>query len=443
MTYDLLPRQREVEPLLLSGSAVLWWEMRLGKTRAVLNAFDSLWQEGGPRTLVVVAPEIAKTVWVKEAEEMGLQIPATRFFGRTRKDRRGETIEGLPRLLVVNWDILPAWVPELRDAWRTGGYVLVLDETHGRCTNPQTQSFKAAKMLSELADRTWVLTGTLYRKNALDIYWQLKLLGARANPFQLWSPQKFGEAFCEVAFNPWRGRVVIDKNTGMPATFRNGLVKRAGGNDFSGLRDEHQLLSRLGGVIDKRVEDGSLGRHRIPRWVGEEEHPYTGEDGGMGRARTELIPLKILKTVDYLNSDIQERPVVIAGWHREYLEGLRLRLGCPVINGTTSSAERGKLIAEFQAGQHPVLGIQIISGGMSIDLSRARHILFGEIDWDYTNLFQMEARTRGPRQQATSTVAHYLMIANSVEEYVWNVKLEKGNAIGRLDKAHQDLVEAG
>jgi hypothetical protein len=445
LTYDLFPRQAAVEEPMLGGSFVLWWEMRLGKTRAVLNAFDKLWQPPfpGPQTLVVVCPEIAKAVWRKEAEEMGLELPTTTCYGIKNKSSIGSLAFGwLPQVIVLNWELVEAWLPYLQEALKGRRFVLVLDETHEHATNPKAKRYKAVTDLARLSDRTWILTGTLYKNYALDIYHQLRLLGARANPFQFWSPEKFGLAFCESERNMFAGPPLKDPITGEVEKYKTGLVKRAGGYSFGGLQNESELLNRLGAVLDKRTEASegiALGRQRFARWVGEEEHPYTGMDAGMERARMKLVGEKVRLTLEYLKSDIPEgAQVVIGGVHREYVEQVAKALDCPFIYG--GSAGRTEILAAFNRGEHQYLVGNYESMGVSIDVASAHHSVAGEPDWSEVTMRQWEARTRGPKQKAGGTVYHYLLLSNSVEEWIWNVKLRKGEAIDRLDWTHEQLA---
>src|SRR6267378_244818 len=131
----------------MAGSMVLNWDMRLGKTRAVLHAFNRLTFQGGPRTLVVICPSIAKGVWQNEQREMGLELPTLVLDGITKKRSAGLRIPGLPQMIIANWEITDAHLPELQELFDKERVILVLDETHDHCCNPRNARYKAVRDL--------------------------------------------------------------------------------------------------------------------------------------------------------------------------------------------------------------------------------------------------------------------------------------------------------
>jgi hypothetical protein len=392
----------------------LWWEPRLGKTAACLAAFEQLRQER-PHNALVVCPQIAKAVWRKEAERMGLGVEVLTLHGLTQRrvDRRPG--DGRGRLVLINWELAPSWLDELRELVLRG--VLILDETHDHITNPLNLRHRAAYSLSLTAERTWITTGTAYRRSALDVFWQLRMLGPRANPFQVWSPQRFGNRFCQKSAGFWQGQF-----------------------DYRGLRDgrEQELLSRVPAIDKRRAEDVPYLPLRVTSWVSEGPMYEHRHDIGLAAALAALAELKARRTVDYVRS-LPRRPVVVFGWHRHYIELVAAELEAPIIYGGTSADQREQAIAALRAGQVPVLVCNLRAAGMSIDLARAADAVVGELWWDEVTHRQAEARILGPRQLARHPTIHYLMSADSADEFVWNVRLRKGRALDRLDEAGAQL----
>src|SRR5262249_61161621 len=124
MGYNLLPHQLKAEPLLTSGSAVLWWEMRTMKTRTILHAYNQLVDAGTISDLVVVASTTYRSVWKEEAEdEMKLGIPIVDL--RTTDVRKHSAKLSLPPpdwpcIFILNPEILQHWQPWLQMHLRTG-----------------------------------------------------------------------------------------------------------------------------------------------------------------------------------------------------------------------------------------------------------------------------------------------------------------------------------
>jgi hypothetical protein len=418
-TYTLFKHQQDAEPLLTRGSAILWWDMQTGKTRATLHAFDRLWQSGGPRRLIVIAPAYARATWVNEMEEMGLGLPVSNLYGITKRKIVGDLVDPfadpkLPSVVLASWDVVGSWLgPLLKQAHLSA---LVLDESHEHATNPATKRYKAVSRLALASNRTWELTGTIYRKSALDIFWQGKLVGG----FRGLKAIEYGEKYCLKRFNPFRGK--------------------SGGYEYRGLRpgiEERlvELLPNLSRVRESEAFDVPLVR-RIAQYV-DLGPGYTGGDNeaNLERARSALIPIKIQRTLEFLN-DLSDRPVVVFGWHQEFVEKLAASIpGAEFVTGNTPAIRRADIQRRFAAGRIPVLVANLRAFGLSVSLARAHHIVFGEIHWSETDHRQAEGRIHGPSQVHDRLHFTYLLVKNSVDEFVWRVKLDKGKAIDRLDAA--------
>lgn len=411
--YGLFPRQAAVEPKLMAGSTCLNWEMRLGKTRACLNAFDKLWQAGGPSVAIVVCPSIAKGVWAEENHEMGLDLPTVILDGITRRRATGERIAGLPLLLIVNWEIVDAHLAELQEL--APNAVLILDETHDHCCNPRNERYRAVRDLSLLVPQTWILTGTLYRKSAMDLHWQLRLLGAAAYPYYHMTTAQFGDRFCFLKYNRFSKQ-----------------------NEYKGIKPgmEAELVSIP--AIDARRVEGEPTPDELVWWLDEgETYRYGGDDdqGAMAKARAELSILKAQRTVEFVRANhLTSEPLVIFGWHRRFIEHVAKELAGAIIDGNTSSTDKDRIRHEFAAGRISLVVANIKSAGVAIDFARARNAVFGEVDWVKATMAQAEARLKGPKQ--TRKISYfYVLCRQSVDEFVWRTMLGRGRDMVRVDAA--------
>lgn len=420
MSYDLFTHQSEAEPLLGRGSALLWWDMQTGKTRATLNAFDRLWQAGGPRHLIVFCPAYARATWVAEMEKMGLGLPVVTAYGITKQRTDPSELSPIigslqiPRVTIVGWDIADAWAPRLlRPA---SGQVVVLDESHEHAVNPVTKRYRAVRLIASVADRVWALTGTIYKKTAMDVYWQGRLVGA----FPKLTPAQFGDRYCKLEFNPYKGYNGAYEYRGLKKGVEENLVS---------------LIPNLSRIHEEDCFDVPEVR-RIDRWVDVgTQYKGGGDEASMERERSRLVPLKIQRTLEFLN-DLPQRPVVVFGWHTAFVESLAAKIpGAVFVTGSTPPIKRAEIQRDFAAGRIPVLVANIKAFGLSVSLARSSHIVFGEIHWSETDHRQAEGRIKGIAQQARHISYTYLMVKNSVEDYVWRNKLDKGRAMDRLDLA--------
>lgn len=412
---------------------ILWWEMRTGKTRSALHAYNVLLNRGEVRDLVVVTVASAKMTWKKEAEAMGLGIPTSFLFGQSRKQAVPDLSQfptHVPRIFILNWEILPNWQQFIRDLAKTGGFVLVLDELHLNCRNDSNKRYQAVLWLSVFAHAVWELTGTLQVRTGLDIHYQAKLLGRKHYPFHWMDGNDFGKRFCNRKFNPFIGRA-------------RDLRDRPGGWEYTYLKDPAELVAQMPALSVLRISDIAPEvplPTQIPKWIEDlgQGWDFYRDDQTLAEEIRALIPLKARMTAEYVGS-LVERPVVVFGWHVAFTEAVAELLEAPLIRGDTSVDEREAIRERFQAGHVPVLVGNLRSLGLGIALDAADHFVYGEPYWDASLYLQAQARGTNLAKRR-STTHHHLLVAGSVEEYVWERRLERGAAIERLHAAVEDVV---
>lgn len=439
MSYSLYPHQTTGADWLSQGSGILWWEMRTGKTRTALHAYNQMVNRGEVQDLVVATVAMAKTTWQQEIEDvMDLRIPVGIGYGKTAQELQGWPSEGypsaIPRIYIVNWEILPYWQNRLADLTFRGkrSFALVLDESHLNLRNPENERYAAAFWLSRFATATWEMTGTLQVKSGMDVYHQAKFLGMKHDPFYLLQPDSFGRKYCEPVWNPFKGRKSRDGN-------------RSGGWDHGALIDPDAVMQQLPRVSSLRLRDVAdvpLPVH-IPHWITDlgQGWDFDRSDKAISEELAALIPIKARLTAEYVNQ-MAERPVVVFGWNVPFTEQVADLLEAPLIYGGTSVSDRERIRSDFQRGRIPVLVGNFRSLGLGVSLDRANHFVYGQPYWDAALYLQAMARGQSLEKQA-SLVHHHLLAAGSAEEYVWKRRLNRGREIERLQEAtdKRDRVE--
>ncbi len=101
-------------------------------------------------------------------------------------------------------------------------------------------------------------------------------------------------------------------------------------------------------------------------------------------------------------------------------------------------------LKEWQTGEPAVLGVQISSGGISIDLTRARYCYCYSVGFSLVDYEQAIARIR--RQGQTRNVCYrYLIAAGTVDRDVYYALEEKRDVVGVVIdalKSHRKMVQA-
>lgn len=467
MSYTLFPWQPRGADMLERTSGVLNWEMRTGKTRTTLHAHNTRVNTGEARDMVVVGPSTALGVWPEEAEAMSLGLSFVRCYGTKDTTRRlvpdpSGWPDWMPRVYLINPEILPYWLGWFQDHLQVENFDLVADESHVylRCATGQTQRYSAFDALSKGTDRVWELSGTWYVNSGLDVYWQLRPFGSGNNPFFYTKKACFKAPWADNRNERACGRCFACRYC---HAIPNGFAQT--GLSYTGIKNEGELWAKLPNVLALRESDirEIALPDRFPVWVGEGDADWPDQDlpdSVIDAEQQALVPAKIKLTQAYLaqlragelayverpDRPLAEwhEPVVIFGWHRAYTEGLARVLGCPVITGDTSVRDRDQIRRDFATGKVPVLVGNLQSAGLGIDLSAARWFLYGEPRRDAALHYQAEARGRGPKQRAKTLRHAYLLIRGSVDATIWKHRLHRGDDIERFYTAGRDAGrEAG
>jgi hypothetical protein len=260
--------------------------------------------------------------------------------------------------------------------------------------------------------------------SALDFYYQLGFMGTES-PFHGMSAQDFGAKYCQTRFNPFAGG-----------------KKGTGRWEFFGMKNEVALMSVMTPVAQRKLKHECVDlptKLRLPLYVARLGDPgitsaVVNPSAHVAERRHALAPLKAKLTIEYLEEALSDRPVVVYGYHRSYLNRIAKHFGAPQIDGDTSGTRRAEIIEGFQRGDHPVLVAQLQAAGVAVTMTAGHHAVFGELHWSAVDHWQAEDRLHRMGQTQDVTY-HYLLVENSIDELVWRYVLQKGSAIDRADDA--------
>lgn len=153
--------------------ALLADEMGLGKTIQALAWLI----ETCSWPAVVVCPALLKYNWQKEAKE-GFGLRSDVLEGMTPPKRNGHLIPH-SRLIIVNYEILPAWWQYLRD--EVNPQAIVFDEGH-YIKNWESQRYTFSHRLAMRIRRRLILTGTPIANRPADLWALLSIIRPKLFP---------------------------------------------------------------------------------------------------------------------------------------------------------------------------------------------------------------------------------------------------------------------
>ncbi len=406
-------------------AALLAMDMGTGKSLVVV-ALHAKWR---CKQTLILCPKSVLRVWPREFKQHAIEPSeivvldrgtvakkaATAILERERCGRIGK-----PLVLVINYE--SAWRSAfgkwaLEQSWD----LVVLDESH-RVKAHNSKVSKFAAKLGRQARRRLCLTGTPMPHSPLDLFGQYRFLDAGM----------FGTSWYH-----FRNRYARTDNPAIPQM-------------VTGYQNEAELEQRFA-MLAYRCEASDVldlpdkMHHVLPVTLGakaakayrEMERELIAEiEGGECTAANALVRVVRLQQVTsgYLPLDDSERKVEIDSAKEEALADLLEDLGPgePVVvfckfrhdlDRTQRVAEKlGRRYAELSgrrrdglsaaatmAPEAQVLGAQIASGGVGIDLTRARYAVYYSQVYSLGDYEQSLARLHRPG--ATRTVHYYHLIA--------------------------------
>lgn len=331
---------------------------------------------------------------------------------------------------------------------------IVLDESH-RIKAP---GGKASRYLARLATaqkhaRRICLTGTPMPHSPLDLYGQFRFL----------DPQVFGTSFtrmrsryaeCDLRFpskvKAWRNqdeltakldahswRVTADEVLDLPEAIHETIPVEL---TPKVRRFYSTLESEMVAEIESGTVTASNALHKLLR-LQQATGGYARIDGNVGVTPLDGTPTKRMALQDRLEDLHANEPVVVFCRFRSDLDDVAATARDLGREYAEVSGER-KDLERWQAGDATILGVQMQSGGVGIDCSRAAYAFYYALGFSLGDYEQSLARLRRPGQ--TRCVRYYhLVCRGTVDEQVYAALRERRNVIDAVLRKLSPRQEAG
>lgn len=373
----------------------LFMEQRTGKTLTALAIADEI----KPSRLLIVCPPKAKAVWVEQMHQHWT---------------RDWPIE----VRLYTYGELNSRLGTLR-RWITQG-MIIADETH-RIKARMTQASRRLRSLGKVSQWRLALTGTPVGQGLEDLWAQLDFL----DPQILGKWRDFSDQF--LILGGYRGKIVVgyqnkadlvstlqkysyritlneiqEKETQEEVT----VTRFPGGLELTHYRDlERDLITYVQGsevstplVITKLI--------KLQQLTGGFIITNEGKILRAGHSKER----QLLKTLEHIQCPSKELPVVICVRFLHEMEHLR-----KIAQQTGKKVQTISGAGNQYDAQNPADWILIqVQAGESIDLSRARTVIF--FSWDFSYLRHDQLRSRIKFYNAEKVSYHYLVMAKTIDE---------------------------
>ena len=383
----LLNFQKEGLDFLLksSGNALLADEMGLGKTVQTLSYVAT---EKQTFPLLVVAPLVTLNNWEREIEKF---LKKKSRNGRILDSnspsvtliRTGKSKE-LPKtdIYVINYELL---FKRSDDLSKVGIKTLVCDEVHN-LRSKTTQKYKSVKKLAALPSVIYRigLSGTPIYNRGSEIWPIIDIL----KPGLLGSFKEFCEYFCYVNE---KGKAIVLENK--RASLRNELQKhvmlrRKKSDVLKELKDKVRYKEVIASDTDYYLDELDKIWKKLEDEQKSAETEFSKSASYHRAIQSERQIAGVAKLPHVINfvkniMEIEESVVVFCHHkviHKLLHESLQEFSPVSIIGGQTDSFRQSQ-IDKFQKGESKLMVAGIRAGNVGINLTRAKYVIFAELDW--------------------------------------------------------------
>ena len=407
----------------------LFLDMGTGKTKIVI---DLIVNRGHQKTLVI-CPKSVIDVWPKEFEKhSGKPVKVIPLYKGSVKKRTEEAkiemkhaeVLKKPVVFVINYESVwrkpfSEWVLK-----KAGFDLVVLDESH-RIKAPGGKASRFCSRLGDRVDNRIALTGTPLPHSPLDAYGQYRFLDKGI----------FG-----TSFNRFKNKYAVMGGYGnyQVLGYQNEMeyhkklytiAYKCDAKDVLDLPEKHHInryckLSPKAMKVYNKLEDdlyAEIGKNEVivlnaltkllrlqqitSGFLPDDEENIHILDDSKQRMLADIF------------EDIKpDEPIVVFARFRHDLEVIKQIADKNERSYAELSGSENKLV-EWQQGEYNVIGVQIQSGGLGVDLTRSKYSIYYSLGYSLGDYLQSVARLNRPGQERITTFIH-LVVEGTVDEKV-------------------------
>ena len=434
---SLLNFQKEGLDFLIksSGNALLADEMGLGKTVQTLAYLAS---ETQAFPALIVAPLVTLNNWQREIGKflkrksrngriVDDQIPTSTIIRKGKREELGEF-----DFYIINYELLDK---RFSDLAKTKIKSLVCDEVQN-LRSKTTKKYAAVKKLAALPtiQHRIGLSGTPIYNRGSEIWPIVDIL----RPGMLGSFKEFCGYFC---FINEKGKAIVleNKRESLRKELQKHVMLRRKKTDvLKELKDKVRYKE----VIDADTDYYFNELSKIWKKLEEEQKDASSEfdkSASYQRAiqseRQVAGAAKLPHVINFVKNIMEiEESVVVFCHHKAIHQLLHKSLSefspVSVIGGQTDT-KRQEQIDLFQEGKSKLMIAGLRAGNVGINLTRARYVIFAELDWSPAIHRQAEDRLHRIGQKNT-VFAYYLIGNGTLDDHVANVLVDKSYEIDAI-----------
>ena len=427
-----------------SGNALLADDMGLGKTVQTL-AYIASEKQSSP--VLVVAPLVTLTNWQREIE---------RFM--KKKSKNGRIVENdVPTITsirsgkqkelayydfyLINYELL---YKRQIDLSKLKIRTLVCDEVQ-HLRSKTTQKYRAIKKLAGMKSVKYRvgLSGTPIYNHGSEIWPIVDIL----KPGLLGNFKEFCEYFC---YQDERGKAIVvpSKRDSLRHELQKHVMLRRKKSDvLKELKDKVRYketidadetyykkeLNKIWNRLEEEQQNAETEFNKLASY----QRAIQSERQAAGVAKLPFV-------IDFVKNIMEIEESVVVFCHHKYIhkllhESLQEFNPASIIGGQRDK-ERQKNIDGFQNGDTKLIVAGLRAGNLGINLTRAKYVIFAELDWSPAIHRQAEDRLHRIGQKNT-VFAYYLIGKRTLDEHVANILVDKSYEIDAIMDESRESYE--
>ena len=442
----LLDFQREGLDFLLksSGNALLADEMGLGKT---VQTLAYLSKEKNAFPALIVAPLVTLTHWQREIEKFLKKKSKngkinSKASPTSTMIRIGKSSDiGNYDFYIINYELSHKRADDLA---KLPIRSIVCDEVQ-HLRSKTTQKYAAVKKLAakESVKYRVGLSGTPIYNRGSEIWPIVDIL----KPGLLGNFKEFCEYFCWV---DEKGKAIVldnKRDTLRKQLTTHVMLRRKKSDVLKDLKDKVRYQEVI--ASDERFYKAEL--DKIWKKL-EEEQSYAetafDKSASYHRAieseRQAAGLAKLKHVVEFVNEVMETEESIVVFCHHKAIhtllhESLEEHNPSSIIGGQTLTT-RDNEIDRFQKGQTRLMIAGLRAGNVGINLTKARYVIFAELDWSPAIHRQAEDRLHRIGQK-NKVFAYYLVGKGTLDEHVADILVDKAYEIDSILDAKTESFE--
>jgi SWI/SNF-related matrix-associated actin-dependent regulator 1 of chromatin subfamily A len=398
--------------LLGRRRAILADDMGLGKTRQSIVAVRHA-EPSGP--YLVICPASVKYNWKREIQNVDATADCRIVEGATG----GEPLEGFTGWVIVNYDILGKRLDELESIEWKG---ILFDEAHYLKNHTSQRNRYAMKLCEQDGPLVYALTGTPLTNRPRDLFPLLQLVRHAMGRSFL----SFAKRYCDASHNGYGWVTDGASNLEELTAQLHGVMLRRRKEDVLDLPPKVRSWVPVSIPLGTATSDI---REVVETLMASQSGTSPRGDrvrllAKITKAREKIATAKVDHTIELLEGIVEqgEKAIVFSCFDKP-VQKIAKKFGqrCVLLTGATPVSKRQELVDKFQSDDTVrVFVANIQAGGVGLNLTAARHVVFNDLDWVPTNHWQAEDRAYRIGQTGTVKV-HYQVAAGTIDEFVQGV----------------------